>query len=276
MKKLLMRIVSMSLLVIMIMTMSIPVFAGDMKPVCRQLIEQGVEIEWDDDSTLTVNGSDFDCMTKSTEATSNGYIVEVNLILSDGRTKTLCFKDNNVEKKLNSLLKSEVTDKSNKQFELGSVISEGGKAVNEIAKEVKPTIDLNRASQDVPFFDTFLSRVLSVVIKVGWGLYTIFVVFSMVLVCMPVSRKLCLTETGEKKDSGISGWLAGFVTQSTLEAIEETKNPADGKPRLPIFIFIEKEAGVFVGLVIATVLIPFGLLNTIATYVINWFTAIIG
>ena len=276
MKNNLRKIISVALLLFMMITISIPVFAGDMKDVCTKLIAQGVEIEWDDDEEVTVNGQSFNCMANKTEATAEGYIVSVSLKFSDGRTKQLYFKNNDIETKLNSLVKSEITDKSNNSFKLDNILNEGGKAVNEIAKEVKPQIDLQRASNDVPFFDSFMSRILSVIIKIGWGLYTIFVVFSMVLVCMPVARKLCLTETGEKKDSGIGGWLAGFVTQSTLEAIEETKNPADGKPRLPIFIFIEKEAGVFAGLVIATVLIPFGLLNTIASYLVEWFTGIIG
>ena len=273
MKNNLRKIVSVALLLFMMITISIPVFAGDMKSVCDQLIAQGIEIEYEDEE-LSVNGSSFDCRTSSDSG--EGFTYKVNVKLSSGSSKTLYFKDNSVETKLNSLVKSEITDKSNNSFKLDNILNEGGKAVNEIAKEVKPQIDLQRASNDVPFFDTFMSRVLSVIIKIGWGLYTIFVVFSMVLVCMPVARKLCLTETGEKKDSGIGGWLAGFVTQSTLEAIEETKNPADGKPRLPIFIFIEKEAGVFAGLVIATVLIPFGLLNTIASYLVEWFTGIIG
>ena len=272
MKKCLARIISVAMLLTMMLT--IPAMAGDMKSACDKLIAQGIDIEFDGDEEFTVGGSSFECRTASDS--SEGFVVQVKVNLSSGGTRTLYFKDNSVETKINSLIKTEVTDKSNNSFKIDNILNEGGKAVNEIAKEVKPTIDLQRASNDVPFFDSFMSRVLSVIIKVGWGLYTVFVVFSMVLVCMPVARKLCLTETGEKKDSGIGGWLAGFVTQSTLEAIEETKNPADGKPRLPIFIFIEKEAGVFVGLVIATVLIPFGLLNTIASYVVEWFTGIVG
>ena len=271
MKKNLMKIITIVMLLTVIL--SIPVMAGDMKSVCEQLIAQDIEIEYDDEE-FTVNGSSFECRTATD--TAEGFTYKVNVKLSSGSSKTLYFKDNSVETKLNSLVKSEITDKSNNSFKIDNILNEGGKAVNEIAREVKPNIDLQRASNDIPFFDSFMSRVLSVIIKVGWGLYTIFVVFSMVLVCMPVARKVCLTETGEKKEGGVSGFLAGFVTQSTLEAIEETKNPADGKPRLPIFIFIEKEAGVFVGLVIATVLIPFGLLNTIASYFVEWVTGIVG
>ena len=272
------KIVAKILSVLVIMSMlAVPVYAGSTSMVsdCEKLIAQGVDIEFNidgDDSSVTIGGTKYNCATSQHDSFNNGF----GLKSSDGLTRTFYFENSDVKTKINSLIKSEITDKSNNSFKLDNILNEGGKAVNEIAKEVKPQIDLQRASNDVPFFDSFMSRILSVIIKIGWGLYTIFVVFSMVLVCMPVARKLCLTETGEKKDSGIGGWLAGFVTQSTLEAIEETKNPADGKPRLPIFIFIEKEAGVFAGLVIATVLIPFGLLNTIASYLVEWFTGIIG